>query len=164
MNLSSPYFIGIDAVNLASFKEDTVDHQDVMLLKRLAFLFPRGQTFNPYRVAVWIDGRPNPNGLAAGFPRNELEEAERYLLCLPWWEIVHNGYVAEAPSGSGKYEITDEGWAVVESNTGEVDFDDLVAKIFHEPVRPKRGRNRAKRRVTSRFGPRMRNPQKQRKN
>jgi len=27
-------------------------------------------------------------------------------------------------------EITDKGWAVVESNTAEVDIDDHIAKIF----------------------------------
>jgi hypothetical protein len=27
-------------------------------------------------------------------------------------------------------EITDRGWAVVESNTAEVDIDDHIAKIF----------------------------------
>jgi predicted transcriptional regulator len=42
---------------------------------------------------------------------------------------VHNGYVAEAPPGSGRYEITDEGWAVVKSNTVEVD-DDYIDTIL----------------------------------
>jgi hypothetical protein len=26
---------------------------------------------------------------------------------------VHNGYVAEAPAGSGRCEITDEGWSMM---------------------------------------------------
>ena len=48
-----------------------------------------------------------------GFPTNELSEADRYLLHGAWWEIVHNGYVAEAPAGSGRCEITDEGWSMM---------------------------------------------------
>ena len=68
MNSSSPFFIGIAALNLGFFKELPRHDQGVMLLKRLAYLFPRGQTFDPYSVPVWIQGRPNPNGLADGFP------------------------------------------------------------------------------------------------
>jgi predicted transcriptional regulator len=47
----------------------------------------------------------------------------------PWHEIVDAGYVTEAPQGGGKYEITDKGWAVVKSNTVEVD-DDYISTIL----------------------------------
>jgi hypothetical protein len=36
---------------------------------------------------------------------------------------------AEAPPASRRYEITPEGWAVVESNTVEIDIDH-IDKIF----------------------------------
>jgi hypothetical protein len=118
----------VEAANLAFFKGYFRHSQGVMLLKRLAYLFPQGQTFDRH-VPVWIPGRrtptPNPNGLAYHFPTNELSEADRYLQIDVWWELVGNGYVAEAPPQSGKYEITDKGWEVVESNTVEVEGDGL---------------------------------------
>ena len=124
MDSNSQYFIGIHALNLAFFKELPQYKHAVMLLKRLACLFPRGQTFDPHSVVVRINGRLERHWLAAGFPMKELRNADNYLIVGgPWWEIVHNGYVAEAPPGSGRYEITNEGWDAVKSNTVEVDND-----------------------------------------
>jgi len=101
--------------NLSSFKDLPRHEQGVMLLKRLACLVPRGQTFDPHSTVDWRNGRPERYGLATGFPRNELKKADSYLLTYPWSEIVLAGYVAEAHPGSRWYRITDEGWAVVMS-------------------------------------------------
>jgi hypothetical protein len=103
-----------------------------------------------------------PDGLVFGFPENERREALSYLLGSPWNELVYAGYIDKESVGSSFFEITGAGWAAIGSNTFA--YDDYLDKMFPEPARPTRGRNRAKRRVTSRFGPRMRNPQKQRKN
>jgi hypothetical protein len=113
LRLSAKLVIG-DCASLGSFRESPRHEQDVRLLKRLAVLFPQGQTFDPHRVPVETDGLNNRNGLAFGFPPGELRDANLYILTYLWPEIVRTGYVAEAPPGSGRYQITDEGWGVVE--------------------------------------------------
>jgi hypothetical protein len=94
----------------------------VRLLKRIAFLFGK-QTFDPHKEPPNIWGQPDRGGLALGFFPYELRDAGLYILTYPWSEIVRTGYVAEAPPGSGMYEITAEGWVVVESKPVEVDFE-----------------------------------------
>lgn len=110
----SPFLISHVAKDFSSFQVLLQDEQRMLLLRRLAVLFPRGQTFDPHSVPVWIDVRPNPDGLAFGFPERELSRANVDLLSYTWHSIVHNGYAVEAPPGSKRYEITDVGWAVVE--------------------------------------------------
>ena len=122
MSWSPPFLISYVAADMRSFEYLPWHEQRVLLLKRLAVLFPRGQTFDPYNVPVWSESRinghrsvSNPNGLACGFPESQLMWAKDYFLKYPWSDIVRAGYVAEAPAGSKRYEITDEGWAVIES-------------------------------------------------
>ncbi len=114
-----------NCTDLSSFKDLPRIEQSVRLLKRLAFLFGK-RTFNPHKpVDIW--GHTLLRGLADGF-RDEMQDAEAYLLTYPWSEIVRAGYVAEAPPGSGMYEITAEGW-VVESKPVEID-DDYINTIL----------------------------------
>ena len=111
-----------DCTQLASFKDLPQHEQGVRLLKRIAFLFGK-QTFDPHKEPPNIWGQPDRGGLALGFFPYELRDAGLYILTYPWSEIVRTGYVAEAPPGSGMYEITAEGWVVVESKPVEVDFE-----------------------------------------
>ncbi len=110
-----------DCTNLGSFKDLPRHEQGVRFLKRLAFIFGK-QTFDPHKVPWSFAGS---TGLACGFKHDEVRDAELYLLTYPWSEIACAGYVAEAPPGSGMYEITPTGWVVVESKPVECndDFD-----------------------------------------
>src|ERR1035441_5370817 len=93
--------------DLSSFKELPRDEQGVMFLKRVAFLFPRGKTFDPNKVPVED---------YYGFLSSELRDANLYLLTSLWPEIARAGYVAEAPPRSGMYKVTAKGWAVVDND------------------------------------------------
>ena len=98
--------------NLGSFKDLGHGEQGVMLLNHLALLFGK-QTFDPRKVPEEICGFVFKKGLA--YSSAELQDAHRYLLTYPWSAIAYADFVAEAPPGSGMYEITAEGWAMVES-------------------------------------------------
>jgi hypothetical protein len=104
--------------NLGSFKVLCQSDQDMLLLRHLALLFGE-RTFDPYKAPEEITGFVSTKGLA--YSSAELQEAHLYLLTNPWSAIVSEGFVSEAPTGSGMYEITAKGWVMVESNTFEVD-------------------------------------------
>ena len=95
-----------------SFKEIGGLEQPVMLLRHLALVFGK-RTFDPHKVPEEICGFVFTKGLA--YSSAELQDAHLYILTDPWPWIVDQGYVAEAPPGSGMYEITAWGWARVES-------------------------------------------------
>ena len=97
--------------NLGSLKVLAPREQDVLLLRHLAPLFGK-RTFDPHKVPEKICGFVFTKGLA--YSSAELQEAHLYVLTYLWPRIVGAGLVAEAPPGSGMYEITAEGWAVVE--------------------------------------------------
>jgi hypothetical protein len=162
MNSSSTNDIDSSAHNLACFKELPLRDQGVFLLKRLALLFPRNQSFMKVRLAQCTPANLGPNGLAFGFPEKERREALSYLLDGPWRELMDARYIDKESLDYSSFEITAVGWAAIESNTFE--YDDYLDKIFPESVRPARVRNGAKRGVTYRGRCRIRNPQRQRKN
>jgi hypothetical protein len=97
--------------NLGSLKVHAPREQDVLFLRHLAPLFGK-RTFDPHKVPEEICGFVFTKGLA--YSSAELQEAHFYLLTYLWPRIVGAGLVTEAPPGSGMYEITVEGWAVVE--------------------------------------------------
>lgn len=96
--------------NLGSLKDLVPPEQDVVLLRHLALLFGK-QTFDPHKVPEEICGFVFTKGRA--FSSAELQEAHLYLLTYLWPRIVGAGLITEAPRGSGMYEITVEGWAVI---------------------------------------------------
>jgi hypothetical protein len=98
--------------NLGSFKYLGQGEQGVMLLNHLALLFGK-RTFDPHKAPEEICGFVFTKGLA--YSSAELQDAHVYLLTHPLSWIAYGGFVAEAPPGSGMYEITDKGWALVES-------------------------------------------------
>jgi|NGEPerStandDraft_6_1074524.scaffolds.fasta_scaffold131171_1 hypothetical protein len=123
MKSSSPYYIDPVVHNLVRLRELSLHDQGVFLLKRLALSFRVGETFSKddlfeTRARAGKKTRskvywPDPNGLAAGFPWYELLFVRNDLCHRVWAEIVHAGYVAEAPPGSGWYRITEEGRVVI---------------------------------------------------
>ena len=127
MNSSLPHRIPTVLSSLECLEDLSLHDQSVFLLKRLALRFPRGKTF-------WLDAlycafsvsRPDLDELAPGLPNNERQMAIHYLLDKPWDEIERNGYVTKAPRGRRWYEISAEGWAVVDSMTLEVDGDHIT--------------------------------------
>ena len=127
MNSNSPHLIPTVLSSLECLEDLSLRDQSVFLLKRLALRFPRGKTFwldalyLPYSLSV-----PDPDELAPGLPIDERQMAIHYLLDEPWDEIERNGYVTKAPRGLRWYEISAEGWAVVDSMTLEVDGDHIT--------------------------------------
>src|ERR1035438_6698390 len=91
MNSRPPFPISRGATNMRSFECLLSGEQIVWLLLRVASLFPWGETFDPYKLPVYIADRHktiglaiNPKGLACGFPEKELVRANDYLLKYPW--------------------------------------------------------------------------------
>jgi hypothetical protein len=97
--------------NLGSLKVLTPRAQDVLFLRHLALLFEK-RTFDPHKVPEEICGFAFTKGLV--YSSAELQEAHLYLLTDLWPRMVEAGLVTEVPPGSGIYEITAKGWAVVE--------------------------------------------------
>jgi len=129
MSSTSSIFIPASDPTPSCLRGLSLHDQGLFLLERLAFLCPRGKTFRELDLYLGTRDRPDPNGLVPGVPSYEVRRTIRHLFDYPWREIVRAGYIAEAPPGSGRYEITDEGWAVVKSNTVEVD-DDYIDTIL----------------------------------
>ena len=103
--------------SLSFFKETGGLARPVMLLRHLALVFGK-RAFDPHKEPEEVCGFVFTKGLA--YTSAELQEAHLYILTDSWPWIVDQGYVAEAPPGSGMYEITAWGWARVES---PFDFD-----------------------------------------
>ena len=129
MNSNSPHLIPNVICSLADLKDLSLHDQGLFLLSRIPLLAPRGKTFWGVGLFRHERNRPDPNWLAPGIPKYEIRMTIIHLLCDPWREIVRNGYVAEAPPGNGWYEITDKGWAVLESHSVKVD-DDYINQIL----------------------------------
>ena len=128
---SSPNRIPDILPSLASLGDLSPHDQGAFLLIRLAKVFPRSMTFSKADL-FWCDvDRPDPYGLAAGIPRQEQRRAVQHFLTYPWREIVHAGYVSKASAGSGEYEVTEKGWALVARNRIEVDWTE-IDKLFSE--------------------------------
>jgi len=125
MNTSSPNRIPNVLGSLAYLEDLSLHDQGLFLLSRLATFFPRGKTFWKIDVFRREGSIPPPNWLAPGIPKYEIRMTIHHLSFYAWNEILHNGWVAEAPPVSGWYEITDKGWEVVESNTCPCEGDGL---------------------------------------
>ena len=99
--------------SLSFFKEIGNLARPVMLLRHLALVFGK-RTFDPHKAPEEICGFVFTKGIADSSA--ELQEAHLYILTDSWPTLVFERFVAEAPPGSGMYEITAHGWAMVESN------------------------------------------------
>ena len=80
-------------------------------------------------------GTPDPNALCTGWTKDELAEGVRYLLGTPWRALDRSGFIAEALSGQNFFEVTEDGWSVVESamNVAAPDRAVIVALRFLHP-------------------------------
>jgi hypothetical protein len=108
----SPNLISAVAPTLSELKKLPTHDQGILLLKRLAFHFPR-ESFSPFNLSRQGYGMPDPGSLATGFPENEIAETVLYLLDAPLRSIQREGYVAERLSRDGFFDITPEGWTEV---------------------------------------------------
>jgi hypothetical protein len=133
--MSQPFTIASVAPTLDEFKKFSVEDQGVLFLKRLAHHFRRGQTFRRSNLALPAHGTPDAYSLCTGWPREDWAEGVRYLLGTPWRMIERHGYIAESLSGDGNFEITPDGWALVESGTSVVvpDRAAIAALSFLHP-------------------------------
>jgi hypothetical protein len=105
------------APTLDDYKTLSVEDQGIAFLKRLAHHFHRGKTFKRTNLALSAHETPDAYSRCTGWPREDWTEGVRYLLGTPWRTIEREGYIAESLSGEGNFEVTTEGWAVVESAT-----------------------------------------------
>ena len=104
----------------------------MLLLRRLALVFPPRKKFRLLGLVDYYETcKPDTNGLVPGLEIHEARLGVHCLLGEAWDEIARTGYVSEAtwPWGNGWFEITDDGWAVLESNTVKVD-DDYISTIL----------------------------------
>jgi len=99
------------APSLAALKKLPVHTQGVLLLRRLAHFYPRGQRFCKRNFMTSL---PDPIGLAIGYSQREVPDVIRHLLGAPWQEMERQFYIHNA-TGDGWYEVTDEGWQAVET-------------------------------------------------
>jgi hypothetical protein len=99
---------------LGGFKDLPLHEQSMLLLERLEVLFGK-QTFDP-------NGHTASQRLAEGFAYREERDAYLYVLTDPWSEVVRAGYVAEAPPGSGMYEITAKGFVAIHADDDKMPF------------------------------------------
>jgi hypothetical protein len=130
MNSSSPHRIPNVLSSLACLYDLSMHDLGLFLLSRLAILFPRHKTFRRFDLVEYdVMYRPDPNGLVPGLGNHEARLGVHRLLGEAWDELASTGYIAEAPRGNKWHEITDKGWAVLESNTVKVD-DDYIDTIL----------------------------------
>jgi hypothetical protein len=128
---NQPFTIASVAPILDEFKKLSVENQGIAFLKRLAHHFRRGQSFKRSNLALPAHGTPDAYSLCTGWPREDWAEGVRYLLGTPWRTIEREQYIAESLSGEGHFEITPEGWAVVESGTSFVVSDRAAIAALH---------------------------------
>jgi len=114
--LKQPFTINSVAPTLAEFKKLSPDDQAIAFLRRLAFLYPAGKTFHRGNLNLpATNGTPDTSALCTGWPREDIAAGLDYLLKTCWRTAERNGYIAEALSGHAFFEVTEEGWAVVNS-------------------------------------------------
>lgn len=110
---SQPFLIAAVAGTLAGLRALPRTDQAMLLLRRMAYVFPQVQNvggFNKHNILLPND----PIGLAAGFPESEKMPVLRQLLGAPWTQLVNDGYLVDL-SGSGFFSISDEGVAAAKS-------------------------------------------------
>ncbi len=107
-----PNLISAVAPTLAELKKLPIHDQGMLLLKRLAFHFPR-ESFSPWNLSRQGYGMPDPGSLATGFPEPEIAETVLYLLDAPLRYIQREGYIAERLSRDGFFDITADGRAEI---------------------------------------------------
>jgi hypothetical protein len=106
-----PNTISASAPTLPDLKQLPKEQQALLLLKRLAHLFPRGRSFSRSNFMIESHLGPDPYSLVTGYPRETQMEAIRYLLGIPWQELVRHGFIFA--TNADFYELTEEGWTEI---------------------------------------------------
>src|SRR5258707_9696176 len=89
----SPNPISAIAPTLPKLKKLPIHDQGMLLLKRLAFHFPR-EAFSPWNLSRQGYSTADPGSLATGFPAAEIAETVLYLLDAPLRHIQREGYMS----------------------------------------------------------------------
>ena len=110
-----PNTISASAPTLAELQQLPRERQALLLLRRLAHLYPKGQSFARSNCGLDSHLGPDPYGLVTGYPREVQKAAIQYLLGVPWQELERQHFIYPTISDQGFVEITDDGWAVVSS-------------------------------------------------
>lgn len=103
-----PRTIADVAPTLADLKKLSLAQQSLLLLARLAALYPQMRGTGGLHKGNLLLAN-DPYGLAAGYSGGENSEVRRHLLGAPWTALVNEGYIVD-PAGSGSYSVTDEGY------------------------------------------------------
>ena len=132
---TQPFLISSLARDLAEFKTLPPNIQAFALLRRLAAIFPAPKTFHRANLDLPAYGKPDSIGLCAGWPDQDRGTGNAYVLRNPWRFLIKEDLIAEAGSGPGNYELTDEGWELVNSgrNTALPDQALTAALRFLHP-------------------------------
>lgn len=109
MSHPKPFTIGSAIHSLAELKALPTSEQDVLLLRRLVFIYPQmASTGGLHKGNLLLP--PDSYGLGTGLPDNENMQIRQYLLGAPWTRLVNAGFITD-PAGSGFFAPTDEGRA-----------------------------------------------------
>jgi hypothetical protein len=111
MSQSKPFTIGSVIHSLAELKVLATPEQDMLLLRRLVFIYPHmASTGGLHKGNLLLPG--DSYGLGTGLPDNENMPIRQYMLGAPWTRLVNAGFITD-PAGSGFFAPTDEGKAAV---------------------------------------------------
>jgi TIR domain len=112
---SVPFTIASVAKNLAELKALAIEDQAILLLRRLAHMFPQMQrTGGLHKGNILL--ADDPYALAIGFPTNENLAVRQYLLGAPWTRLVNEGLLVDL-AGSGFFLLSEEGLAAASCTT-----------------------------------------------
>ncbi len=107
MGNALPRTVAEVAPTLADLKLLSLGRQSLLLLARLAILYPQMKNTGGLHKGNLL--LPNdPYGLAVGYNAAENSDVRRHLLGTPWTTLVNHGYIVD-PAGSGFFSIADEG-------------------------------------------------------
>jgi hypothetical protein len=113
MSQPTPFTIGSAVKTLAELKALPVTHQDMLLLRRLAHIYPMMSGSGGLHKGNLLLSN-DPYALGAGLPSNEKMSILQYLLGAPWTRLVNAGFITD-PRGTGFFAPTEEGFAAASS-------------------------------------------------
>lgn len=141
MNAQGPLSISSYAKTLDELKKLSVEIQAVLLLKRLKNIYydhkVQPERFCKANILNRAAGRPDPYGLAAGFPEDELWSVVEHLLGKPWFTLEQN-YDIGSNTGDQWYDLTPQGLERANSEVGSTPPDRAVIeplKLLHPDLR-----------------------------
>jgi hypothetical protein len=110
---SKPFSLASSAKTLAEVKALPTIDQDMLLLEKLAHVYPQMRSsggLHKGNLLLPDDGY----GLGTGLSPADNMPIRQYLLGAPWTRLVNAGFLVD-PSGSGFFSVSDEGLAAITS-------------------------------------------------